>query len=474
MLVQFTVENFLSFDGEVTFSMRASAEDHHQDHLLQRPVAGPLLRAAAIYGANASGKSNLIKAAMFARDLVLRGARPGERARVPCFRLGDPAAADRPSRFQFIFSYGGELYDYGFAVLPTRVAQEWLYATSGRPGAKERRLFERETEGEKTVVKLGDSLAGRSGERRRLLEAFAGALHPNQLFLTEMFCRKCAETDPIHTWFREVLTVIPADAPFTRLTEWVAQREEFASFCGDMLRAAGTGINAVGIREEALEFSTLLPTGFDQGEIDSLVDSIDRDLSRDQVMLFNSSDGKQVMITRGSDDRLLQASLCLMHRAANGDDIPFPTEWESDGTQRMVHLLPMLFTMQTRKECVFLLDELDRRLHPLLSRFILRNVLRSGRGARCQIAFTTHDVDLLDQDLLRRDEVWFVQKEQSGGSLLCSLSEFRIRPDLKLSKGYLAGRFGAVPLMDDLGNLRTFADLEEAVEDEMLAVGAAA
>jgi AAA15 family ATPase/GTPase len=142
------------------------------------------------------------------------------------------------------------------------------------------------------------------------------------------------------------------------------------------------------------------------------------------------------------------------HRHEKGQLVDFSIEEESEGTQRLINLIPILFSLKNKSEKVILLDELDRRLHPLLSRQFLEFFLQGkAEEMRNQLIFTTHDTNLLDLDILRRDEIWFLEKNQQGASHLYSLAEFKIRPDLKIDKGYLNGRFGAIPFFGDIHSL---------------------
>ena len=152
------------------------------------------------------------------------------------------------------------------------------------------------------------------------------------------------------------------------------------------------------------------------------------------------------------------------HRHEAGQLVDFAIDEESDGTQRLINLIPALFILKKNPENVIFLDELDRRLHPLLSRQFLEFSLHcKTQESRNQLIFTTHDTNLLDLDLLRRDEIWFVEKNSKGASHLYSLAEFKIKPDLKIEKGYLNGRFGAIPFFGDIRSLGWIECEEEPV-----------
>ena len=143
------------------------------------------------------------------------------------------------------------------------------------------------------------------------------------------------------------------------------------------------------------------------------------------------------------------------HRHENGDLIDFSMDEESEGTQRLINLIPSLYILGKDAEKVIFIDELDRRLHPLLSRSFVESAINC-RSRENQLIFTTHDTNLLDLDLLRRDEIWFVEKNKNGVSDCYSLAEFKIRPDLKIEKGYLNARFGAIPFFGNPKDLGWF------------------
>ncbi len=140
------------------------------------------------------------------------------------------------------------------------------------------------------------------------------------------------------------------------------------------------------------------------------------------------------------------------HLKDEEEHIDFEIENESDGTRRLMDLLPALLHSKS-SEKVYLIDEIDRSMHPLLSRMFLEAYLNDQNCGRGQLIVTTHESQLLDRKLLRRDEIWFAEKDKNGGSHLYSLSEYKVRNDLKLGKGYLDGRFGAIPFLGDLESL---------------------
>jgi len=192
------------------------------------------------------------------------------------------------------------------------------------------------------------------------------------------------------------------------------------------------------------------------------------DLDKNSAAIIETNKGGRMIVSKNSEDRVSVTELRTRHLSEDGKLIDFSLNEESEGTQRLIHLLPSLFLLKQDSEKVVFLDELDRRLHPQLSRRFVEVEL-GCRNKNNQLIFTTHDTNLLDLDLLRRDEIWFVEKNQQGSSSCYSLAEFKIRPDLKIERGYLNGRFGAIPFfgnIESLGWLDCLADVSSETSEK--------
>jgi uncharacterized protein len=432
MLIQFTIENFLSFKDEATFSMAAGADQQHPDHLSQSGGAS-VLSLAAIYGANGAGKSNLIKAIGFAKELITGGTRGNKRIAITPFRLG--ADERKSSKFEFIFTYKGNRYSYGFKLDREQIFEEWLHVI---PEGKKKEImyFERITSFEKeTKIDYGPSLKTRSAKRRQFLDFVAEGTRPNQLFLTEAIDRNVEELAPVMDWFSFVLTVLPSEIRYGDLDLDLLHDKSFNEFMSEFLLHSGTGVNSIVTEEIDLDLVSL------PEEVAAAQDDGFDDIVQDRLQ------GKS-LFSKEIEDQSKVIHIKTRHRTEAGQFIDLGMDEESDGTQRLINLAPILFILKQESEIVLLIDELDRQLHPLLSRHFLETAIRC-RNPQNQLIVTTHDTNLLDLDLFRRDEIWFVEKTQQGSSSLYSLADFKVRPDLKIEKGYLNGRFGAIPFFGD-------------------------
>lgn len=377
MLIQFAVENFLSFQAKTVLNLTATADPKHPSHL--RPVnkAGNLqaLRCAAVYGANASGKSNLVKALAFAKKLVTEGTRPGASIGVTPFRLQHPVQPD--ARFEFEIWTEQTRYSYGFVVSSKEVRQEWLYRTKG---TKEQLCFERESnDNGKVGIKLGKIF----GPAHARVEFVAEGTRPEQLFLTEAEERNVTELKSLSEYFRSRLGLISPESICNGLSAKAESSAKLRSFLGQQLQAAGTGITSLTTRRRRAD----LPEQKAKRVQESL--NAPRRLG---VRL--STGGKLVDVVRGQQEGSLDEIRLLTQRTlANGQKVDFELEEESDGTRRLLDLLPLLFAFNEEGRtptggAVIFIDELERSLHPLLTRQFLQNFLATSTSSNTQLLFT--------------------------------------------------------------------------------------
>jgi uncharacterized protein len=435
MLIRFRVRNFLSFRDEVELSMIAGASRHHPQHVFPAGKSGiDLLRCGVVYGANASGKSNLIKAADFARNFIRQGLKPKERIPLRPFKL-DPDFSAQPAKFEFEFQQGEKCYVYGFELTPAKVQAEYLYEIKKSP---QKMLFERRTNGdEKTEVEIGLKLPAK---QKQFLQEFSSGTRPNQLFLT-----KCYEDNNVNyfneimSWFLNLEIIFPG----TKYQDWpfqvVARDNNVIPQIIKFLDALDTGV---------CDFSTE-PVKL-EGTIPSEIIEDFRHDEKANIAVITDPKGMIFTLTR-EEGGLRLGKIVLKHRVQGCDsDVIFDLDEESDGTLRLLDLVPLLFL----KDKVFLVDELDRSLHPSLSYKLIELFLENPVNS--QLIVTTHESHLLDLDLLRRDEIWFMEKDRKGATSLYSLEDFTPRHDKDVRKGYLLGRFGALPWVRNV-----HLDLEE-------------
>lgn len=450
MLVSFSVSNFRSFSSEETFSLVASNRlaGSHEDHATSIPNSKEnVLRTAVLYGANGSGKSNLFRALRYMRSMVLNPRKKNAGTGREAFRLSTEIG--ELSTFDLLFIAGKMLYRYGFKLGDEKIAEEWLVRVMGK---REKILFERITNNEGKVIVEIQNLK-ESGDKLNALATVGGP--QNQSFLASINANLESrdigkELTSVLEWFKN-LTMIAPDESFGLLGDTLVKDSGFLKFAGNFLKSSSTGIDHLEATKEEIsedQLRDMLPK--------DLVSRVLEDIraEKDGLAVVSFGEGDELLVERGDQNHFYRIKIRAAHDNLVGTVTQIELKHESDGTRRLLNLLPALHHLRN-SGAVYFIDEIDRSMHPELVWKFLELFLASCEGGQRQIIVTTHESNLLDLDLLRRDEIWFAEKDQSGSSRLYSLADFNVRKDLEIRKHYLQGRFGAVPFLGDLDRLLT-------------------
>ena len=407
MLIEFSVGNYRSFKDVVTFSMLAAPIQHPDENIDRNNVFAAtkeidLLRSAAIYGANASGKSNLIRALSFMRDFAIDSA-VGRRVKDPIdtevYRLSQ-ATDGKPSYFQIVFLIGSTRYRYGFEVDRQNVRSEWLYQTLR---TKETQLFHREINKFVVSTKFDDARPLVKNTRNNAL----------LLSVVAQFNGKISRD--ILNWFENISKIVNLD-----------DEENYGTMSVEAL-----------IENNRTEEIVTLVKGLDLGIEDIKIVEIPipelQGFSRSEIKTahwkYNDIGGK-----------------------VETEDFDLDDE-ESAGTQKLFYISKLLIDILDEGG-LLIVDELDARLHPLITCAIVKLFNSSKTNPRnAQLIFTTHDTNLLSCGLFRKDQVWFTEKNRYGATDLYSLVEYQIPDDAPFEQDYIRGRYGAVPFIGDLSRL---------------------
>ncbi len=440
MLIDFSIENFRSFGAEQTLNLVASNKlQEHPEHCTAVANTGKsALRTAVIYGANAAGKSNLVRAMLFAQAFI-RGTLSFQQLALDHFRFGKKK---NPSAFVCRYLVDDWIFSYGFAVTPQAVIEEWLDVASGKN--REVNVYHRKEQ----TISVGKLKAfGSEGEASvRALKAlqFLG-VRPEQLLLNKIVdlpeSHRGKLLDKAVWWFTDCLTVLLTDSSFPTLIEFLNQDTSFRRFAAAFLQNVGTGIVDLRVEQTEIE-AERVPQEF----LKRLQSSKGREA---QISIGGS--GVQFHLDPNDPTNILRENLAARHRVS-ASDFSLPFQDESDGTQRCLNLLPALYHL-TKQPGVFVIDEINRSLHPLLCYALMKLFLESCPGGPQQMIVTTHETHLLDLDLLRRDEIWFAEKDDKQQTQLYSLADMKVRNDVRIEKGYLQGRFGGIPFLGDTKKL---------------------
>jgi AAA15 family ATPase/GTPase len=437
MLIEFSVGNYRSFHGIVTLGMvaaklKAKYEAVDADNAFQVTDSIKLLKSAAIYGANASGKSNLIRAMAFMSSFVVHSATRSQAEdpiRVEPFRLSTETRG-APSYFQMIFYLDGKRYRYGYEVDGKRVHSEWLYHARER----ETRLFIRE----------GDEfdLSSVFREGRGLTEK----TRDNALFLSVVAQFNGPIARKIIGWFGHLGIMSGlGDLGYRLFTMRRLENSDTRDPIVQLVRRLDVDIVDLQI-EDAEQTVKYVGLGVPPPEAEVLARRL------------------QSQLSGLGPETVKSKRLTTYHRKFNEHHEPVGLEafdldlHESDGTQKLVALVgPFLDALANGG--ILVIDELDARLHPQMTCFLIRQFnSRVTNPKNAQLIFATHDTSLLRNDIFRRDQVWFTEKNRYGATDLYSLAEYRVRNDASYGKDYIAGKFGAIPYLGSLEDLVSDVD----------------
>ena len=439
MLIRFVVSNFLSFDKETEFNMLSGAFKTHKPHVYNIGKVD-VLKAAAIYGANGAGKSNLIKAIKFLQDAVEEGAIT-ESVNNMKFKL-NKANKDKPVTFEIEFSIEKKIYSYGVSFDNLSILEEWLYESG--INIEDKLIFERkQTKSKKTTIQVSEKLK-KTLKQKLLIELMEeNLLKNNELFIGKTETFKSKEFINARKWIVDNLIIIFPGSKFQNLVPMIAAEPDFNIFANELLKTFDTGVSE--LRIETTDFNKFFGDEGEQIKNDYL-----EFLNQGNSVIYNSDLGK-VMISKEKDKYLVKKVVAL-HKSQDNDQIPFDLVDESDGTQRLLDLIPAVDIILHFND-TFIIDEIDRSLHPALIRAFVQKIM-NDETTLGQLVFSTHESNLIDLGIFRQDEIWFAEKDKAAGSTqLYSLSDYKPRYDLDIRKGYLQGRFGAIPFLDDLKNL---------------------
>lgn len=411
MLVEFSVANYRSIREEAKLSLVADHGREHQETNVTLPQliggvrATPLVRAAAIYGANAAGKSNLLRALDVMKTIVRKSAGEINKLPVVPFRF-DPAWEALPTTFETIIYADGVRYQFGFAATVEKVFREWLYAW---PKGRVQVWYERDCETE-DEYRFGDRLKGDKRVWRR-------ATRPDALFLSTAIGLNSEQLRPVYDWFSERLRV-------SGVGGW---NPTFSFECCEDDRKTDI-LRFLRWADFAISELALTNVEFDVGVLPEDMPAVVRDEMKKEL------EGVRI------------PKLRLTHVMPDGYKAELDLEEESDGTRRIFALAgPWLDAL--KNGYVIVLDELHDNLHPILVRLLVDsfhdpNTNRNG----AQLLFSTHETSILNQDVFRRDQIWFCERSKNQETKLYPLNEFKPRKGVdNLERAYLSGRYGALP-----------------------------
>lgn len=421
MLIEFSVKNYRSIKEEQTLSLvKAKGNELEKTNSFtpDAPASTELLRSVAIYGSNASGKSNVIKAMMAMDSIVSDSAssgQEGDHISVTPF-LFDDMSSKEPTEFEIVFINEGVRYQYGFTASKTHILEEWLYAyPKGRPQKWFNRAFNTETNS--SEYRFGDSLTGQK-------TVWQNATRANALFLSTAVQLNSEQLKPVYNWFKKKLKM-------TDVSGW------------------GHGYSASLCREKETKddvLSFLKSSDFDIHDVKVVTKTFDLSSIPDEI----PNDVKERIIKEFKDKEIIE-ELKTVHQTSDNNLVSLDFDEESDGTQKFFSFAgPWLDAL--KKGNILVIDELHDSLHPKMVEYLV-GLFHSKKTNpnNAQLIFTTHETSILNQEVFRRDQIWFCEKDKTQATSLFPLTDFSPRKEREnIELGYLSGRYGALPFIRNI------------------------
>lgn len=442
MLLRFIVGNFLSFKENTEFNMTAGSYRRHKQHVIEINDIS-LLKATAIYGANGAGKSNLVKAIDTLMKVVLNGT--SVLSKKMFFYKNCLKCSSKPTHLEIEFTKDSRFFLYGMEFIDETITEEWLIETiSG--DLPDRKIFFRTNTNGVTKLELDQRYLSSDKDKIRLSLYEQELLSDTVSFLHLLNKNKEAiieEAAIAYEFFTSDLFVLFPMGKLTSLAPSLFNFKGFYTFANDLINHLDTGVTQLGFNSIEIE------RFYGANEQDK-IDDIKRKLDKGEEHIPDSSNSNTIVVKEGNE--YFVKKLVAYHIGEDGK-VEYDLDDESDGTLRLLDFFPALYLILISDTASIIIDEIDRSIHPALLKQVLRKILTQEKSFRGQLIFTTHESNLLDFDLFRQDEIWFANKGKSGNTELYSLSEFDVRADLDWKKGYLNGRFGAIPFLAGLDEL---------------------
>ena len=450
MLIRFQVKNLYSFEEETEFNLLTNDSEHLPHH--KKHCNGvDFLRLSAIYGANASGKSNFVRAIGLLQNIVKKGKIIDEVSDYK-FKLSGEALT-KPISLAIELLSNSKMYYYTLSFDQKKILNETLVETF--KDKEDRIVFERSLTNERQEIPFIESEVKNEKERMFLVLLSDKLLSKDELlltFLTQKYPNEYADIDNVFEWFSDVLIVLNSNFKIRGIAHKFDKHDSIVKFVNTFIATLSTGIQRIEVQKKEI-----------QGDSDDMKHLKDN-IKNDQEQLFtntNPDTGEEITFVMEENDKIFAKRIFTEHLDKEGHKVFFPFGWESDGTKRLLEYTPLINGV-INAEVVFVVDEIERSIHPMMIKELIRKI-SSDTSAQGQLIFTTHESCLLDQEILRTDEIWFTQKDKGGATHMYSLSDFNISNTANIEDGYLNGRYGGIPFLSNLKELNWHTD--ESISD---------
>lgn len=436
--MSFSVKNFLSFKDLTTFSLIAGKGSRFSNHIISNDSNLRILKGAVCFGPNASGKSNLIKAISTSKNLVLNSLKNYSLDNM--FFKMDRQRYDYLSFFEFVFFIENEIITYNYTLdLSKKIIHEETFSY----GKSKKNVFTRKLDGNKYIINTNFKFKNKSDAAKFSFycEPFMSAENFSKFskifLLTEIAERSSSDTESFAMFknlllaFKKIATIYPSTK--LNLIPSIIDQPNSIRELTKFLRDYGSDISDITKKEIEYSkiFEQILPSERDEfeREISSALEETDEIVIKGRRSMYR---------IKRNDDGIKAHKLTIEHGNMSYD---FDYEDESDGTQRLFDFSPLF--IGDNRDCLFLIDEIDQSLHTKIVRKLIIGLFNDPKNANTQYIITSHDLNLIDLNLLRQDEIYFIDKTDS--SVIIPLSKYNVRFDKDILKDYLNGMFGAIP-----------------------------
>lgn len=439
MLLRLIAENLTSFKEAVEFNTFPSSKSHsHENHKITCDHA-TALRMSAIYGANGAGKSNLLQALNLLQTLVkTETLRKIDFYDDPTFKL-DSQCSGKPSGLAVEFYYNNNVFYYHVEFTLEEIVLEELLLSKK---SKDIPLFTRK----RTDISIDSNYIGK-GISEQFQDALKRLVRPDMLllsFLGKYYSSESPLVVDAYQWFMKNLQLVLPDMFHGFVPHMIDTDSDFSELVNRTLPELKTGIDKVIVRKELIAEEDVK-----SGKLMQLVKQAKEHPGEPQTTRNRFTD--DVVNVIFEDGNVYLKTLVAVHRNLDGSEVEMSLHDESDGTRRLIEYMPLLYAI-IQKDMVYVVDEIERSIHPIMIKDIVRK-LSESTTAKGQLIFTTHESGLLDQNIFRPDEIWFAQKDAEQATQLYPLSDFNIHKTANIENGYLNGRYGGIPFLSNLKDL---------------------
>ena len=447
MLIRFIIENVLSFGEKKEFTTICSNNHiktlkHHKYNFEELN----LLKLSSIYGANGAGKSNLIKAVALFQDFVVNQKMSYE-LKQSAFKF-NPKTIPQGLAIEFIEQ--DTPFYYGIEFIDDIIVSEELYI-SGLGNKDDKLIFHRTTDKNKNIeIKFLDAFE--NDEKSQILKSVLiddKFIKHNETILKILANREnkfLQDIKKVYNWFESTLQIITPESGPSALAHRIEKDVKFGNYVEDIVCSFNLGISS--LQTEKIDIHEFF--GKDNpDDLERMLELVDLSPNNAVGARKEIKGPETIFIKEG--DKVWAKTLKLEHKGKTSKNLLFELDEESDGTIRLLELAPAFYELLNQNR-VFLIDEIERSIHSLLIKELVKK-FSLDENTKGQLIFTTHESNLLDQEIFRQDEIWFVEKDDTGSTDLYSLSDFKEHKTIDIQKGYLNGRYGSIPFLGNLKDL---------------------